>query len=150
MATQVNDFTVTCRIKNYHLRFHLPDYYLDSVEYLMDTMEQTKWTLRLDPCHSKEKSSLCFRRRWSRCTISGLRILFHPIRWVMDKSGKTIQNSIQERLLQRTGATAAAGKRKKQATHLVSPVYVCEQMSVDDDLHVFPVMTSLHDSLSSL
>ncbi|GIY45346.1 hypothetical protein CEXT_751941 [Caerostris extrusa] len=77
----------------------------------MDTMEQTKWTLRLDPCHSKEKkSSLCFRRRWSRCTISGLRILFHPIRWVMDKSGKTIQNSIQERLLQRTGATAAAGK----------------------------------------
>ncbi|GIY86250.1 speckle-type POZ protein [Caerostris darwini] len=25
-------------------------------------MEQTKWTLRLDPCHSKDKASLCFRR----------------------------------------------------------------------------------------
>ncbi|GIY43927.1 hypothetical protein CDAR_611191 [Caerostris darwini] len=62
MATQVNEFTVTCRIENNHLRFHRPDYYLDSVEYLMDTMEQTKWTLRLDPCHSKEKASLCFRR----------------------------------------------------------------------------------------
>ncbi|GIZ03961.1 speckle-type POZ protein [Caerostris extrusa] len=62
MASQVNDFTVTWRIENYHLRFHRPDYYLDSVEYLMDTMEQTKWKLRLDPCHSKDKASLCFRR----------------------------------------------------------------------------------------
>ncbi|GIY70773.1 hypothetical protein CDAR_73421 [Caerostris darwini] len=62
MASQVNDFTVTWRIENYHLRFHRSNYCLDSVEYLMDTMEQTKWTLRLDRCPSKDEASLCLRR----------------------------------------------------------------------------------------
>ncbi|GIY61208.1 hypothetical protein CEXT_283151 [Caerostris extrusa] len=55
MTTQVNDFTVACRIENYHLRFHRPDYYLDSVDYLMDTMEQTKWTLNLIPAIQKKR-----------------------------------------------------------------------------------------------
>ncbi|GIX96511.1 hypothetical protein CEXT_505031 [Caerostris extrusa] len=63
MASQVNDFTVTWRIENYHLRFHRLDYYLDSVEYLMDTTERTKWILRLDPRHSKDKASLCLKDR---------------------------------------------------------------------------------------
>ncbi|GIX96508.1 hypothetical protein CEXT_505001 [Caerostris extrusa] len=57
MASHVNDFTVTWRIENYHLRFHRLEYFLDSVEYLMDTMERTKWTLRLNPCHSKDQAS---------------------------------------------------------------------------------------------
>ncbi|GIY70769.1 hypothetical protein CDAR_73401 [Caerostris darwini] len=62
MASQVNDFTVTWRIENYHLRFHRSNYCLESVEYLMETMERTKWTLRLNPCHEKDKASLWFKR----------------------------------------------------------------------------------------
>ncbi|GIZ03967.1 speckle-type POZ protein [Caerostris extrusa] len=126
MASQVNDFTVTWRIENYHLRFHRPDYYLDSVEYLMDTMEQTKWTLRLDPCHSKDKASLCFRRSREDDGPDALSLdyefSFHPIRWVMDTSGKTIQNYIQERLLQRTSGNASRKIRERKEEKSLSSV----------------------------